>query len=394
MKPKLKVLFLPRWYPNRNDPMPGLFIQRQAEALTRYCDVAVIYVHPEPDCPNKYEVEFSEENEVRALRVYYRSSTKGFSFLRNLLKVYRFYRANFKALKSIRQFNPDLVHAHVLTRMGIIAYRISRRWKKPFLISDHWSRYFPENDSYKGIARRWMTRLVVRKANAVIVVSEMLQKSMQNWKLWNTNYFIIPNVVETEKFILPPKKEIRSIKRIIHVSCFEDKSKNISGFLRAVKSLFDRRNDFECLVVGDGPDYNQLLEYRNILGIPETMVVFTGLKTGKSLVEAYQSSDFLVLSSHYETFGTVIVEGMSCGLPVIATHTGIAPEIITVENGLIVPPRDEIALTDAMDLMMSKIDTYDGQKVRATVLNRFTKEIIADSLYKLYQEISVQTTFK
>jgi len=367
--------------------MAGLFIQRQAEAISTYCDIAVIYVHPEQDCPNKYEVEFSEENEVRVLRVYYRVTEKGFTFIRNLLKLYRFYRANFKALKSIRQFDPDVVHVHVLTRMAIIGFRISRSWKKPFIISEHWSRYYFKNNTYKGITRQVITRFVVRKADAIIVVSGMLQKSMLYWKLWNDNYFIVPNVVETEKFIPPSIKETRSKKRIIHVSCFEDKSKNISGFLRAVKSLSNRRNDFECLVVGNGPDYKQLMEYRKTLEIPETTVVFTGLKTGKSLVEAYQSSDFLVLSSHYETFGTVVVEGMSCGLPVVATQTGIVPEIITADNGLMVPPDDEEALTNGMDLMLDKLGTYDKQKIRATVLNRFSEEIVADSLYNIYQRI-------
>ena len=64
MSSKIKVLFLPRWYPHKHDPMPGLFIQRQAEALTSDCDVAVIYVHPDPNCPNKIEVDFCEEKSV------------------------------------------------------------------------------------------------------------------------------------------------------------------------------------------------------------------------------------------------------------------------------------------------------------------------------------------
>ena len=54
--------------------MPGLFIQRQAESLTSFCDVAVLYVQAEKDCPNKIEAEFAEENKVRVLRVYYQSS--------------------------------------------------------------------------------------------------------------------------------------------------------------------------------------------------------------------------------------------------------------------------------------------------------------------------------
>jgi len=387
MKTRIKVLFLPLWYPNRNDPMPGLFIQQQAEALTHHCDVAVIYVHPEKDCPNKYEVEFSQENEVRVLRVYYRVPEHGFSLFRNLLKLFRFYRANFKALNSIREFDPDIVHVHILTRMAVIGIRISRLWEKPFIISEHWSRYFSGNDTYNGILRKLITRIVVRKANAIIVVSGSLKKAMLEWKLWNANYFIVPNVVETEKFIPALTVEKRSRKRIIHVSCFEDKSKNISGFLRAIKSLSSRRNDFECLVVGTGPDFGRLLEYKKELGISDSTVCFTGLITGESLVGAYQSSDFLVLSSRYETFGTVVAEAMSCGLPVVATNVGIVPEIITPGNGFIVPPGDEEALTDAMDMMMDKITTFDRRRIRTEVLKRFTSEIVAGSLYNIYQKI-------
>jgi len=387
MKPRLKVLFLPRWYPTRYDPMTGLFIQRQAEALTKYCDIAVIYVHAETDCPNKFEVEFSEEKEVRVLRVYYRVSDGGLFFLRDLQKFYRFYRANFKALKSIRKFNPDILHAHVLTRMGLIAFKISRSWKKPFLISEHWSRYFPENNTYKGVVRKWITRFVVGKANAIVVVSEILRKSMIDRKLYNSQYYVIPNVVDTDQFIPASRKGNKFRKRIIHVSCFEDKSKNLSGFLRAVKSLSMKRNDFECLVVGDGPDYEQIVQYSKSLEIKEPLVVFTGLKTEHALVEAYQSSDFLVLSSNYETFGTVLIEGMSCGLPVVATHVGIVPEIITTENGLVVPPGKEDALINAMNRMIDNIDGYDRQKIRSTILNRFSKEKVADSLCNLYQKI-------
>jgi glycosyltransferase involved in cell wall biosynthesis len=148
-----------------------------------------------------------------------------------------------------------------------------------------------------------------------------------------------------------------------------------------------KRNDFECLIVGDGPDYEQIVQYSKSLEIQEPLVVFTGLKTEHALVEAYQSSDFLVLSSNYETFGTVLIEGMSCGLPVVATHVGIVPEIITTENGLVVPPGKEDALINAMNRMIDNIDGYDRQKIRSTVLNLFSKEKVADSLCNLYQKI-------
>ena len=48
MKPALtKVLFLSQWYPHRNDPMFGLFVQKHAEAVSLYCQVKVLYIQPD-----------------------------------------------------------------------------------------------------------------------------------------------------------------------------------------------------------------------------------------------------------------------------------------------------------------------------------------------------------
>ena len=107
--------------------MPGLFIQRLAEAIAPFCDVAVIYVHPDPRCPAKPEVEFSEEHEVRVIRVYFKNSGLNLPFIGPSLNLWRFYKAYMKAFHSIREFSPDLVHAHILTRMGFIGWRISRK---------------------------------------------------------------------------------------------------------------------------------------------------------------------------------------------------------------------------------------------------------------------------
>ena len=324
---KIRVIFLPKWYPNRHDPMPGLFVQRQAEALTPYCDVAVISVHPDPDCPNKYEAEFSEENEVRVLRVYYKANGQTTSAIGKVLNLWRFYKANLKAIHSIRQFSPDLIHAHILTRMGLIGWKVSREQHIPLVISEHWSRYFPENNSYNGWLRKRLTTFVVKKADAVIAVSDTLLDAMKKSNLKNRNYKVIPNVVDTEIFRPGQSITKNPLKTIVHISCFEDKSKNISGFLRSLKDLSGKRKDFRCLMVGEGPDWDEMKEYAGFLRILDSYVSFTGVKTDNELAEILTGADFSVLSSRYETFGIVLIESLACGIPVVATAVGMAPDL-------------------------------------------------------------------
>jgi glycosyltransferase involved in cell wall biosynthesis len=387
MNRKIRVLFLPKWYPHRYDPMPGLFIQRQAEALTAGCDVAVIYVHPDPDCPNKIEVEFSEENEVRVLRVYYRVNRKPAPMVGKALNLWRFYRANMKAIHSIRQFSPDLVHAHILTRLGLVAWRVSRKMHVPLVISEHWSRYFPESNSYQGFIRKLLTWFVVKQASLVIAVSEPLKVAMQSLKLDNRNFQVIPNVVDTGLFIPGTAMSTHPVRNIVHISCFEDRSKNISGFLDAILELSRKRSDFKCQLIGDGPDMDPLTAYARSLGIIDTFVTFNGLKTGDELVAMINNADFTVVSSNYETFGTVVIESLACGIPVVATRVGVAPAIIDEHNGILVQPCDPDAMVQALNRMMDQCRTYNKVKISSGIPEKFSKVAIGQQLTGLYREL-------
>ena len=367
--------------------MPGLFIQRQAEALTAGCDVAVIYVHPDPDCPNKIEVEFSEEKEVRVLRVYYRVNRKPGQIIGKALNLWRFYRANMKAIQSIRQFSPDLVHAHMLTRLGFIAWRVSRKMNIPLVISEHWSRYFPESNSYQGLFRKILTRFVVQKASLVIAVSEPLKLAMQSFKLDNPNFHVVPNVVDTGLFTPGSATSTHPVKNFVHISCFEDRSKNISGFLDAILALSQTRSDFKCALIGDGPDMDPLSAYARSLGIIDTFVTFNGLKTGEEVVAMIQDADFTVVSSNYETFGTVVIESLACGVPVVATKVGVAPSVIDEHNGLLVPPGDLDAMVQALNRMLDQCSMYDRLDISSGISEKFSKVAIGQQLTSLYREL-------
>ena len=383
MDRRLRILFLSRWYPNRYDPMPGLFIQRQAEAIAPLCDVAVIYIHPDPKGPEEPEADFKEENGVRVLRVYFRSKEGDSLFVK--AKNFREYeRAYLKAYLSIREFKPDIVHAHILTRTAWIGRKIASMAKAQLVLSEHWSRYFPENNTYQGWFRRLITERVIRQSDALTAVSGILLEAMNKNGLHHPLTRIIPNVVELPPGIQPSGLAGRERKTFVHISCFEDRSKNITGFLNAVKALLDRRKDFNCLMIGTGPDWLDMKEYAGFLRIPESVVSFAGLKTGREFWELLSAADFSVLSSRYETFGTVVIESLACGVPVVATRVGIAPEVINTENGLLVKPADDVALTAALNDMLDSCRSFDRENVCKTVGDRFSPVCVGKELLNLY----------
>jgi hypothetical protein len=78
---RIKLLFLSRWYPHRNDPMLGLFVQRHAEAVARTCDVTVLYVQDDANIKGKtFETETFCQNGVNTLIVYYKKKNNNALF--------------------------------------------------------------------------------------------------------------------------------------------------------------------------------------------------------------------------------------------------------------------------------------------------------------------------
>jgi len=364
--------------------MPGLFIQKQAEAVSSFCDVAVLYVHADVHVLKGYETVGSYENGVRVVRVYYPESTV--PLLSGFLKIYRFYRAHLIGLNALNSFHPDLIHIHVLTREGLFAWINKKLKGTPYVITEHWSRYLPASNAFHGLLRKMITRRVVKAASAMIAVSEVLKEAMVDFRLLNNNFKVIPNPVETDLFVIGQYR-VNTVKRFIHVSCFEDRPKNISGFLNAVKHLSALRSDFECSLIGDGPEFELWKNRAEELCLLGKNVFFTGLKEKGELVKEIQASDFMVLSSNYETFGTVVIECLACGIPVVATNVGIVSEVINNSNGIIVPVGDNKLLEDAINIMLDKSNSYVPQVIRNSVLNKFASQSVATQLLNIYSQV-------
>ena len=382
-----KILFLPKWYPNRYDPMPGLFVKNQAEAVSRFCDVAVLYVHEDVDCPNTYEVDFAEEEKLIVVRVYYRISSTNFPVAGNFLKIFRFFKAYWLGFNVLNTYHPDLLHVHVLTRTGLVALLYQIVKKTPYLISEHWSRYFVENNTYKGFLRKRLTKYIVKRAKVVIPVLLKLKEAMLENGLKNPQYVIVPNSVDMDRFIITGNRNSGNKKQMIHVSCFEDKSKNITGFLHVIKELSQKRSDFEVLLIGEGPDFSGCRQAAVELGLDGSIVKFLGQKNTLELASLMANADFLVLSSNYETFGTVIIESLACGTPVVATNVGVVSEVINESNGIIVPIGDSRALEKAISDMLSKCSSYNRAMIREAVRNKYSNESIGKQLYEIYCNI-------
>ena len=282
---------------------------------------------------------------------------------------------------------PDVVQLNVIQKQGLLALWLKRRYGIPYVIIEHWTGYLPENSCVRPSG--WHTRLmrrICREAETVMPVSAHLQRAMQALRFEAKRWQVINNVVEDFFF---EKSEIRSkqseVKALLHISCVDEAHKNIGGILRAVKQLSERRQDFCLTIVGVSIDHQQVRDYAASLGLPEGLVRWAGELTPRQVSDEFDQADIFVLNSNYENAPVVICESIAKGVPVISTHVGGIPEMVHEHSGILISPRNDRELTQAIEQMLDHHQDYDRERIRRDG-KQYSYAAVGAQLKQIYEQ--------
>ncbi len=378
------ILHLPSWTPNENDPLNGNFIDKQIEAISLYTPSITLRLIKDK---TKNHTEINKNNPQNNVITKYLKA----SFWDKIIGIrqLRLYLKGRKSLSAIinQHGKPAFIHLHVAYPYGVIAVDVAKSLHIPLILSEHWSAYLThfhanKKDDFSPFQRS-LIRSVFKNIRGFSAVSHFLLENIQK-HYPKVQGVVIPNVVNTDKFrpVQPIKKEK---KTILHISTLDDKSKNISGLIRAVSQLAKERNDFILNIIHE--KRNKFIEELVQTEHLHSIVHFLGRKNEDEVVSHIQESDFLILFSNYETFGCVIVEAFACGKPVIATNIGALPELVNENRGLLVPVRDEAALCQAMSQMLVSHDKYDSCKLHKYAKEHFSPVKVGQLFADWYQAL-------
>ena len=376
-KKRLKILFIPAWYPSKQNLVAGVFIKEHAKAVSLYNDVILLYSEGiDHSIKNFFKIEDNIEDGIRTLRLHYRRSpipkTTYFIYLWSIFKGFR---------KLIHEgWKPDIIHVHVYSA-GVPAIILGKIYKIPVVITEHWSG-FPRHALRKLEILK--ARFSMNRAKIILPVSKDLKKAIKSYGIKN-KFEIVPNVVNTEIFYPSSQKSNNKIKKMLFVALLSP-AKGAPYLLQALAQLKQKRQDFVLDIVGDGPNRDEYEKLSKELGLEE-IVKFHGLKTKLEIAEFMRNSDFFVQPSLYETFGVVYIEAMACGKPIIATQLSVLREKINKETGILVPPKDTEALTDAINYMLDHYQEYSPKKISLDVKKNFSYEVVGEKLGKIYHSI-------
>jgi glycosyltransferase involved in cell wall biosynthesis len=184
---------------------------------------------------------------------------------------------------------------------------------------------------------------------------------------------IIPNPVEPKNL---PERRPPVPNRIVAVGRLS-LQKNFAMLINSFNNVYKDFPGCKLDIYGEGEIRGQLEKQIDDLGLND-VVTLCGAKT--NVQEHIADADLFVMSSDYEGFPNALLEAVAIGLPVISTAfpTGVAYELITDDNGIIVPVNDEGAMTDAIRNMLSDKDRLEamGKNSHESAKKYYTENII------------------
>lgn len=385
---KLHILFVASWYPNRNQPILGNFIQRHAQAVAATHNVSVVAAFSSTDhnCVDEHH-----EGNLSEFVAHYPKLKDGDLVLNKVRKVKAYRKAMREVIqRSIaRHGEPDIIHVHVAWPAALVVLPMAKELGKPIVLTEHWSGYLPEDGNYSGFFLKHYTRALVQKSKAVTVVSERMKSAMHQHGL-EAEFHHLPNAADTGVFSHAPRESKQEPFRFLHVSMLVDREKNIKGMLKAFSEAASH-TDFRLTIVGDGPERKTHEETARQLNIADK-VAFVGLKSPQDIAALMNSHDALLMFSNFEGMPVTIIEAQCCGMPVLATNTGAIREMLTNPKDIMVNPGETDQLSKAMLLMKKSLaDETDLSGLRKSISERaqlrYSYRAVADQLNSIYQKV-------
>lgn len=233
----------------------------------------------------------------------------------------------------------DIVHAHTAHAVALAAMA-SRRTPARMVLTRRATFRLRANP---------FTRWKYRRAAAMIAISERVKAQLVAAGTSEAAIEVIPSGVPMDRVTMPASRAELGVPAgapLVAMVGALTREKDPLTFVRAVAAARERLTELRALVVGDGALRGDVEAEVARLGLGDALRL-TGHRTDADSIIA--AADLLALSSVEEGLGSVLLDAMALGKPVVATEAGGIPEIVVQEEtGLLVPVGDAPALGEAI----------------------------------------------
>lgn len=299
---------------------------------------------------------------------------------------------------QLQQFQPDLIHIATPFNIGLSGLYYARKYGIPHVASyhTHFDRYlsyyrfqFAEPLFWRYI--RWFHQSCLATfVPSNDTASMLLSNGLSHVELWKRGVDCSLFHPDKKNGDLREAYQIKERYLLLYAGRLAPE-KDLDILLEVMKNIPEPlRSQLHWIVVGDGPMQKELKAQA------PSNVTFTGYVKGELLAAWFASADLFVFPSSTETFGNVVLEALASGTPVIGARSGGVKEIIEHgQTGLLCPPRDSDAMTEAIVKLLQcpeRVLQY-GRAGRQYALTQ-SWEAIFDSLIGKCEQLAVEASTK
>ena len=377
----MTIFLIARGYPTRRDPQWGCFEKDQAEALAQYGHKVVMlsvdsrfrfYWRP-------IGIRFSLHNNIPAYNIFLcPGAIVSLLFGQHLNERFRVWQLDKIYKRAVAKYGqPDILYSHYLLSTTSVTC-IRQKYNLPLIGMEHWSE-MGQNPIKPNILSQ--AQYTYRHIDQLLTVSSALQQNILTQL--HIPSLVVNNIVGSEFTYTPATTSHTGIRLVTTGSLLPVKGHDI---LFNALSRLPNSIQWELLVIGAGKQLPQLQQLADTLKISKH-IQFCGKKNKQEIAQIYHPCDIYVSASRSETFGVAITEALACGLPAISTDCGGPRDIITPDNGLLVPTENPAALAEAIKTMYLNRTNYNRQAIAADCQARFSPEVIARQLTDIFQQV-------
>nr|WP_321399885.1 glycosyltransferase family 4 protein [uncultured Desulfobacter sp.] len=373
-----KVLVFGSTFPSAVHPIHGIFVKERVKHVSMTSSIDVRVISPVPYFPPikafgrwysfsqipKFELfdglEITRPRYLLLPKIGGRIHSRSMAF---------FSKPGIEKIRKTFEF--DIIDSHFVYPDGVAAAICKKKYNCPLIITGRGEDIlsFP-NLPVIGDQIRW----ALQKADALVALSQEICDAMVSNGAPREKITIIPNGVDNQKFTPLARQASRKKlglpmdKKIILSVGNRLERKGFHLLIKALPGIREQFPDAILVIVGGvarhGQDYTSVIEQAIAQNHLEEHVVLAGAKPSGELVHWYSSADVFALMTSREGSPNVVMEALSCGIPVVATSIGGIPQILNDPAlGVLL---DRRTVDDAQNGVIEALKTnWDRERIRA-----------------------------
>jgi glycosyltransferase involved in cell wall biosynthesis len=292
--------------------------------------------------------------------------------------------------KMIKKYKPDILHAHYLSSYGLLG---ALSGFHPFILSVWGSDIF--NFPNISILHNKLSKYILSRTDRILSTSHIMASEIS--KYTRKPITVTPFGIDTDVFKPAIQQKEPGEIRIGIIKSLEEKY-GIEYLLKAFKIVLSKTQTakLSLTIVGGGLLKEKLISLAKELDIFE-YTKFIGKIPSDEVIYYHNMLDIAVFPSieDSESFGVAVIEASACEKPVIASRVGGFPEVIDHNvTGLLVPPKNEVALASAIESLLNdeQLRNQFGIAGRKMVKKKYNLKDNLEQMITIYDETLVNIT--